>query len=168
MFVAAGFKPRSASARVLAAVRDERFYLIWNQSTRREIEMMLRRTRRLDWEEVANLFQPEGEFTGPLDPSAFVLVRDRDDRKFAALSAAAERPLAINDNYLLTDLSKIGIDALTPRAFLARVGGPYLEAGGTIENARASRRTKPTHHQTVRSHRRRDPLDKVERIANLI
>ena len=77
VFVAAGFNPRSASARVLAAVRDERFHLIWNQSTRREIEMILRRIPRLNWEEVANLFQPEGEFKGPVDPSAFVLVRDR-------------------------------------------------------------------------------------------
>ena len=124
VFVAAGFNPRSASARVLAAVRDERFHLIWNQSTRREIEMILRRIWRLDWEEVANLFQPEGEFTGPVDPSAFVLVRDRDDRKFAALSAAAKRPLVTSDNYLLTDLSTIGIDALTPRAFLVRAGWP--------------------------------------------
>ena len=69
VFVAAGFNPRSASARVLAAVRDERFHLIWNQSTRREIEMILRRMRHLDWEGVANLFQPDGEFTGPVDPS---------------------------------------------------------------------------------------------------
>ena len=122
VFVAAGFNPRSASASVLAAVRDGRFRLIWNQATRREIEMILRRIRRLDWEKVANLFQPEGEFTGPVDPSAFVLVRDRDDRKFAALSAAAKGPLITNDNYLLADLSIIGIDALTPRAFLARAG----------------------------------------------
>jgi len=77
VFVAAGFNPRSASACVLAAVRDGRFRLIWNQSTQREIEMILRRIRRLDWEKVANLFQPEGEFKGPVDPSAFVLVRDR-------------------------------------------------------------------------------------------
>ena len=122
VFVAAGFNLRSASARVLAAVQDERFHLIWDQSTLREIEMILRRIRHLDWEEVANLFQPEGEFTGPVDPSAFVLVRDRDDRKFAALSAAAKRPLVTSDNYLLTDLSIIGIDPLTPRAFLARAG----------------------------------------------
>jgi len=122
VFVAAGFNPRSASARVLAAVRDERFHLIWNQSTRREIEMILRRIPRLNWEEVANLFQRAGEFTGPVDPRIFVLVRDRNDRKFAALSAAAKRPLITNDNYLLRDLSIIGIDALTPRAFLARAG----------------------------------------------
>ena len=67
MFVAAGFNPRSASACVLAAVRDGRFRLIWNQSTQREIEMILRRIRRLYWEEVANLYQPEVEFTLPVD-----------------------------------------------------------------------------------------------------
>ena len=32
-----------------------------------------------------------------------VLVRDRDDRKFAALGAAAKRPLVTNDNHLLAD-----------------------------------------------------------------
>ena len=122
VFVAAGFNPRSASARVLAAVRQGRLQLIWNKPTQRETEMILRRIPRLDWEKVANLFQPEGEFKGPVDPSAFVLVLDRDDRKFAALSAVAKRPLVTNDNYLLADLSIIGIDALTPRAFLARAG----------------------------------------------
>ncbi len=122
VFVAAGFNPRSASARVLAAVREGRFHLIWNKSTRRETEMILRRIRRLDWEKVANLFQPEEEFTGPVDPGAFVLVRHRDDRKFAALSAAAKRPLVTNDNHLLADRNIIGIDALTPRAFLTREG----------------------------------------------
>ena len=84
--------------------------------------MILHRIPRLNWEEVANLFQRGGEFTGPVDPSTFVLVRDRNDRKFAALSAAAKRPLITNDNYLLRDLSIIGIDALRPRSFLARAG----------------------------------------------
>ena len=141
MFVAAGFKPRSASARVLAAVRDERFYLIWNQSTRREID--------ISYAEFGASTGRKSLISGPVDPSAFVFVRDRDARKFAALSAAAKRPLVTNDNCLLADLSIIGIDMLTPRTFLARVGGPHLEAGGTIENAQASQCTKPT-HQTVR------------------
>jgi predicted nucleic acid-binding protein len=122
VFVAAGFNPRSASARVLAAVRERRFHLIWNKSTRRETQMILRRIPHLDWERIAHLFQPEGEFTDPVDPDAFVLVRDRDDRKFAALSAAAKRPLVTNDNDLLADRIIVGIDALTPRAFLARGG----------------------------------------------
>ena len=122
VFVAAGFNPRSASARVLAAVRQGRLQLIWNKPTQRETEMILRRIPRLDWEKVANLFQPEGEFTGPVDPGTFVLVRDPDDGKFAALSAAAKRPLVTNDNHLLADRNIIGIDALTPRAFLTRAG----------------------------------------------
>src|SRR3954468_18645034 len=85
VFVAAGFNPKSASARILAAVRAGRLRLIWNEPTRRETEMILRRIPRLDWEKVADLFQPEGEFTGPVTPEAFAFITDPDDRKFAAL-----------------------------------------------------------------------------------
>jgi uncharacterized protein len=122
VFVAAGFNPRSASARLLAAVREGRFRLIWNEPTRRETEMILRRIPRLGWERVADLFQPEGEFTDPVDPEAFVTIADRDDRKFAALSAAANAPLVTNDNHLLAQRDVIGLEVLTPRAFLARQG----------------------------------------------
>jgi predicted nucleic acid-binding protein len=120
VFVAAGFNPKSASARVLADIRRGRFLLIWNKPTQRETEVILRRIPRLDWERVADLFRPEGEFIGPVDSDAFALVRDPDDRKFAALSAAAKRPLITNDKHLLAGLNIIGIDVLTPRAFLAR------------------------------------------------
>jgi predicted nucleic acid-binding protein len=126
-------------ALVLAAVRDERFHLIWNQSIRREIEMILRRIPRLDWEEVANLFQRVGEFTSSVDPSNFVLVRDRDDRKFAALSAAAKMPLVTNDNCLLTDLGMGSTRSRRAPSWHERERipepGPHFEAGGTIENA---------------------------------
>jgi predicted nucleic acid-binding protein len=122
VFVAAGFNPRSASARILAAVRAGRFQLIWNEPTRRETERILRRIPRLDWQKVADLFRPEGEFTGPVDPEAFAFIADPDDRKFAALSAAAKVPLVTNDNHLLAHRDTIGIEVLTPRAFLARKG----------------------------------------------
>jgi predicted nucleic acid-binding protein len=125
VFVAAGFNPKSASARILAAVRAGRLRLIWNEPTRRETEMILRRIPRLDWEKVADLFQPEGEFKGPVDPEAFALITDPDDRKFAALSAAANRPLVTNDDHLLAHRNTIGVDILTPRAFVTR-GGPDL------------------------------------------
>jgi len=98
VFVAAGFNPRSAAARILAAVREGRFQLIWNEPTRRETEMILRRIPHLDWERVSDLFQPETEFTGRVDPESFALVPDREDRKFAALSLAAQTPLVTNDN----------------------------------------------------------------------
>jgi predicted nucleic acid-binding protein len=122
VFVAAGFNPRSAAARILAAVREGRFQLIWNEPTRRETELILRQIPPLDCERVADLFRPEMEFLGPVDPESFVFVPDPEDRKFAALSVAAQTPLVTNDNHLLSHKHSIGVDVLTPRAFLARVG----------------------------------------------
>jgi predicted nucleic acid-binding protein len=120
VFVAAAFNPGSASALILTSIREGRFRLIWNEPTRRETEMILRRIPRLDWEKVADLFRPEGEFTGPTDPEAFTLIADPDDRKFAALSAAARAPLVTSDKHVLAQSSAVGIDAATPTAFLAR------------------------------------------------
>jgi predicted nucleic acid-binding protein len=74
VFVAAGFNPRSAAARVLAAVREGRYQLIWNEPTRRETEMILRQIPHLDWKRVADLFQPEAEFLGSVDPDSFVFI----------------------------------------------------------------------------------------------
>jgi len=84
--------------------------------------MILRQIPLLDWEKVSDLFQPETEFTGPVDPESYALVPDPEDRKFAALSAAAQTPLVTNDNDLLAHRNIIGVDVLTPRAFLAREG----------------------------------------------
>src|SRR5882757_10295294 len=120
VFVAAGFNPGSASARVIAGIREGRFRLIWNGPTRRETEMILRRIPRLDWQKVADLFRPEGEFAGPVDPTAFMEITDPDDRKFAALSAAANVPLVTSDKLVLAQRGKIGIEIVTPRDFLAR------------------------------------------------
>jgi predicted nucleic acid-binding protein len=122
VFVAAGFNPASASARILNAIREGRLRLIWNEPTRREIEMIQRRIPRLKWERVAELFRPEGEFTGPVNPSAFAFIEDPDDRKFAALSAAAKVPLVTNDHHLLDHRDTLGIDVTTPREFLQRQG----------------------------------------------
>jgi uncharacterized protein len=108
VFVAAGFNPRSAAARILAGIREGRFHLVWDQPTRREIEMILRRIPRLDWHTVADLFRPEEEFTRPLCPDAFAMIPDPDDRKFAALSAAAG------------SASRSGVAVVTPRDFLTR------------------------------------------------
>ena len=120
VFVAAGFNPGSASARVLEGVRSGRFRLIWNQPTRRETEMILRRIPHVDWQKVADLFRPEEEFTGPVDPAAFTVIADPDDRKFAALAAAANVPLVTSDKLVLAQRGKIGIEIVTPGDFLAR------------------------------------------------
>jgi uncharacterized protein len=122
VFVAAGFNPRSAAARILAGVREGRLQLIWNEPTRRETETILRQIPHLTWERVADLFRPETEFLDPVDPESFAFVPDPEDRKFAALSVAAQTPLVTNDNHLLSHKHSIGVDVLTPRAFLARLG----------------------------------------------
>ena len=49
VFVAAGFNSGSAAARILAAVREEHFLLVWNKPTRGETETILRRIPGLDW-----------------------------------------------------------------------------------------------------------------------
>src|SRR5215470_700504 len=120
VFVAAGFNPRSAAARILAGVREGRFQLIWNEPTRRETELILSQIPHLDWERVADLFHPKTEFRGPVDPESFVFVPDPEDRKFAALSVAAQAPLITNDNHLLSHKHSIGVEVLSPHAFLAR------------------------------------------------
>ena len=120
VFVAAGFNPKSAAARVLEGVRGGRFRLLWNEPTRRETEIIVRRIPRLDWASIADLFQPEAEFAGPVDLGAFTAISDPDDRKFAALSAAANVPLITNDGRVLAEGGAVGIEALTPRAFLER------------------------------------------------
>ena len=122
VFVAAGFNSRSAAARILVAVRAGYFLLVWNKPTRRETETILHRIPGLDWARVEDLFRPEGEFTGPVDPDAFVMIADRDDRKFVALSAAATTPLVTNDNHVLAQQGAVGIEILSPRAFVAREG----------------------------------------------
>jgi predicted nucleic acid-binding protein len=120
VFVAAGFNPRSASARILDVLREGRHRLIWNEATRRETEMILRRIPRLRWDKVAELFRPEGEFNGPVDAAAFAMIEDPDDRKFAALAAAAGAPLITSDSHLLAHRDRLGVEVLTPPEFVAR------------------------------------------------
>jgi predicted nucleic acid-binding protein len=125
VFVAAGFNPKSASARILMAVQNGRLQLIWDEPTRRETELILRRIPRLDWERVASLFRPEGEFPHPVDPGGFAFIADPDDRKFAALSAAANCPLITNDDHLLAHREAIGSEVLRPGVFLGRKGADF-------------------------------------------
>jgi predicted nucleic acid-binding protein len=122
VFVAAGFNSRSAAARIVAAVRAGQFLLVWNKPTRRETETILRQIPGLDWARVSDLFRPQGEFTGPVDPDAFVMITDRDDRKFVALSAAAKVPLLTNDHHVLAQQRAVGIEIISPHAFVAREG----------------------------------------------
>ena len=125
IFVAAGFEPKSASARLLEALRQGRCRMIWHQTTRRETERVLRRIPPLDWQRFAPLFRPEWEHPGELDLTPFKAVEDPDDRKFAALATATQSLLISNDDHLLTRRDQLPIRVLKPSEFL-----PELIRGG--------------------------------------
>ena len=57
VFIAAAFKPRSDSGRVVDAVRSGTLHLVWNEATRRETEGLLRKIPPISWEAVAGLFE---------------------------------------------------------------------------------------------------------------
>jgi len=138
VFVAAGFNAKSASARILEAVRERRFQLVWNEPVRREIVSIFRRIPPLRWDKFADLFCPAGKFTRRVDPHGFTFIEDPDDRKFAALAVAAKVPLVTSDNHLLAHRNLIGFDVLTPTAFLARAG-ETLPVGAAAFDRHSSR-----------------------------
>lgn len=122
VFVAAGFKPRSASARIVAALREGRCRLVWNEATRSEAKAVLGRIPRLSWDDASALFTPAGEFAGPIFPDAFPQVADPNDRKFAALGAATGCPVVTSDDHLLAHRDSFSFAVLTPASFVDREG----------------------------------------------
>jgi len=120
VFVAAGFNPRSHSARVLDAVRLGRLRMVWDSSTQEEVEHVLRQIPRLSWTSVAALFRVEDKFGGTTQPQNFSFVPDPADRKFAALADAARVPLVTSDRGLLMAASQMKIPVLKPGEFRSR------------------------------------------------
>jgi predicted nucleic acid-binding protein len=128
VFVAAGFNPGSASARILGAVQDGRLRMLWDDATRAEIEFILRRIPPLRRFAVSDLFHAEDRFAGPTDPAAFADIPDPDDRKFAALAHAAGVPLVTSDAHLLHP-DHADLDVITPGAFWRRFAQTGVEDG---------------------------------------
>ncbi len=117
VFIAAGFNPRSASARILDAVRSGQVQMVWNPATRREIERLMRQIPPLRDQSVAELFRPADRFAAATHPEQFAHIPDPDDRKFAALAHAAGAVLVSNDEHLLRYRDQIEVTVLTPGAF---------------------------------------------------
>jgi predicted nucleic acid-binding protein len=120
VFVAAGFNRRSASAKILDAVRRGEVRMVWNDATRREIERIMRKIPPLRRHDVAELFRPEDRFTGPTHPERFPEIPDPDDRKFAALADAAGAIVISNDEHLLGYRGERDLTVLTPGAYWRR------------------------------------------------
>ncbi len=117
LFVAAGFNPRSRSARILGEVARGTLAMAWNDGTRREIRAVLSQIPRLSWEQWADLFRAEQRYLGETHPERFSVVPDPDDRKFAALAAATGATLVSNDAHLLTGRDEYDFPILSPGEF---------------------------------------------------
>jgi predicted nucleic acid-binding protein len=117
VFVAAGFNPRSASARIVEAVKRGDLTLVWDDATRRESERILWQIPPLRKYAVTELFQPAGRFTAPTQPERFAYIPDPSDRKFAALAHAAGATLISSDEHLLAYRNRGDFTVLPPGEF---------------------------------------------------
>lgn len=118
VFVAAGFKPRSHSARILQAVAAGRLRLVWNDAVRREILATVNRIPHLRNQGQEKYFQPKGEFRGSVTTKAFDHITDPDDRKFAALAVAAGTVIVSSDRHLLDHRHRREPSVHTPGEFV--------------------------------------------------
>ena len=114
VLVAAGFKPGSASATIVNAVKQGELQMVWNDATRREIERIVHQIPPLRAQPVAPLFRPADRFAGPTHPERFAEIPDPDDRKFAALAEATGAVLISNDEHLLGHRDRMNLTVLTP------------------------------------------------------
>ena len=124
VFVAAGFNPRSASAKMVDGVKQGQLRMVWNDATRREIERIMHQIPPLRALDVATLFHPADRFTGSTHPERFAEIPDPDDRKFAALAHAAGAVLISNDKHLLDHRDRLDLAVLTPSEFWHRQRTP--------------------------------------------
>ena len=122
VFVAAGFRPDSDSARVLQLVRDGAVRLRWDEATYRETEHIVRKIPPLPWDRVRDVFRAEDRYEGTTDPASFAHVPDPDDRKFAALAAAVGAVLVSMDEHLLAGRAESPVSILTPGEFVKSRG----------------------------------------------
>jgi uncharacterized protein len=120
VLVAAGFNPRSASAKIVEAVKQGQLRMVWNEATRREIERIMQQIPPLRAHDMSELFRPEDRYTAPTHPERFAHIPDPDDRKFAALAHATDATLISNDDHLLRHRDRMDVTVLTPHEFWNR------------------------------------------------
>ncbi len=119
LFVAAGFKPHSASASLIALARSGAITLIWDSATQAETRTVLTRIPPVSWEAVADVFHDQNRWHEGVDLVSVAFVTDPQDRKFAALSMATGATLVSSDSDVLDHRGVLNV--CTPSEFLAMV-----------------------------------------------
>jgi predicted nucleic acid-binding protein len=117
VFVAAGFNPHSASARIVESVRAGRLRMVWNEETRRETESVVRQIPPLSWGSFAGLFRPEERAPADVPLARFAYIPDPADRKFAALAKSTGAVLVTADDHLLGTRDRAEVQIVTPAEF---------------------------------------------------
>lgn len=120
--VAAAFNRGSASARLVERIRRGALRLVWDDATRDETEHIVGKIPPLARSPILDVFRPDGRFDGATDPAAFAHVADPDDRKFAALAAAAGAVLVTMDEHLLAGRDRAAVRIATPHELIAELG----------------------------------------------
>ena len=114
VFVGAGFRPSSASGRLVAAARAGRLVAVWTHDTRAEAERVVGQIPplgRFDW---GGVFSDAGRRPAPLDLGPWGHLAGRLDQTLAALAAAVAAPLVTADGPLLEGAGRGGVVALRP------------------------------------------------------
>jgi predicted nucleic acid-binding protein len=119
ILVAAGFNPKSHSARITAQVRCGQLRMVWAEPTRSEAVFIVGKIPPLSWEAISSLFRPDDCYEGTLFLEQFPQISDQADRKFAALSDATGAPLITMDKGLLSVRDTLTVPILMPFEFLA-------------------------------------------------
>ena len=114
VFVAAGFRPASASGRLVEAACDGRLVAVWAEATRAEAERVVSQIPPLRGVDLDGAFRPSGRWGGPLDLGPFAHVAGRLDQTLAALAAAASVPLVTADRPLAEGARAAGVAVLRP------------------------------------------------------
>ena len=122
VFVGAGFRPASASGRLVAAARAGRLAVVWTAATRDEAERVVGQIPPLGAFDWSAIFRPDGEHTAPLDLAPFEHVAGHLDQTLAALALAASVPLVTADGPLVAGAEQSGVLVYRPAQALAALG----------------------------------------------
>ena len=112
VLVAAGFRPASASGRLVEAARNGRLVALWTPATRAEAERVLDQIPPLSGLGVSAVFHPEGCVRARLLLAPFVHLSGPVDQTLAALAAATDAPLVTADGALTDGVAAAGVRVL--------------------------------------------------------
>ena len=120
VFVAAGFNPRSHSARLLDAVRLGRLRMVWGQFHPGGSGTCIAADSATVLDQRRSAVSAEDKFEGTTQPQKFSFVPDPADRKLAAKADAARVPLVTSDGGLQMAAAQMKIPVLKPGEFQRR------------------------------------------------